>query len=98
MKKRKNEEKIEQIKKKQKTEVYQYGNYPSYYSYRNKNEFDNRITLLKKFENNFENKNILDIGCNIGNLTFEICKKKYLNVKKQKYLINAKYTVLILVF
>ena len=53
--------------------VYIYGNYPSYYGYRNA-EFskDPRIEFFKS--EMFENKRCLDIGCNSGAITIKIAR------------------------
>lgn len=56
----------------------EYGNYPSYYKYRNKTEpnasesYDQRLDHLKK--DWFEGKDVLDIGCNVGDITYNIAK------------------------
>jgi len=48
-----------------------YGNYNSYYGYRQqKNMKDSRLTLMEKEW--FQGKKCLDIGCNVGTLTIEI--------------------------
>ncbi|ESO06888.1 hypothetical protein HELRODRAFT_110926 [Helobdella robusta] len=48
-----------------------YGNYNRYYGYRNPSrEPDGRLSLMKKEW--FEGKNILDVGCNVGQVTLAI--------------------------
>eukprot|EP00112_Aurelia_sp_Birch-Aquarium-sp1_P011085 Seg234.4 transcript_id=Seg234.4/GoldUCD/mRNA.D3Y31 product="7SK snRNA methylphosphate capping enzyme" protein_id=Seg234.4/GoldUCD/D3Y31 len=60
-----------QIKFRKKDERFQYGNYNKYYGYRNPNmSEDDRIEYMKKEW--FENKDCLDIGCNVGHLTLYI--------------------------
>ena len=50
---------------KAKNEKFQYGNYNQYYGYRNPGNIeDMRLKFFKR--NWFEDKEILDIGCNIG--------------------------------
>lgn len=59
--------------KKQKKE-YQFGNYKHYYGYRNKdhNYKDIRLDILQAYEELFHGREILDIGCNNGQLTMSI--------------------------
>jgi 7SK snRNA methylphosphate capping enzyme len=53
------------------TNGYIHGNYPSYYGYRSANtRVDNRMTFFQKEW--FEGKNVLDIGCNAGQITLNI--------------------------
>ena len=55
----------------EKDKRFQYGNYNKYYGYRNPNmSEDDRIEYMKKEW--FENKDCLDIGCNVGHLTLYI--------------------------
>ncbi|XP_065559191.1 7SK snRNA methylphosphate capping enzyme-like isoform X2 [Artemia franciscana] len=57
----------------QKKKVFLYGNYNRYYGYRNPNqEQDPRLKVLKAED--FENKTVLDIGCNIGHITWCIAR------------------------
>jgi len=55
--------------------IYQYGNYESYYGYRNPQEIwtDARLPLLKRKW--FRKKRCLDIGCNAGILTIQVAKQ-----------------------
>nr|CAH7721542.1 unnamed protein product [Callosobruchus chinensis] len=54
---------------------YQYGNYDRYYGYRNPgNEPDPRLRVLTHHPYLFENKDILDIGCNIGHITLTVAR------------------------
>lgn len=50
--------------------TFKYGNYNRYYGYRNENEEDLRMTVLKKEW--FENKSVLDIGSNVGHVSLWI--------------------------
>lgn len=49
-----------------------YGNYDRYYGYRAQNKMDVRIEVFKKHPELFQDKDILDIGCNDGFITIEI--------------------------
>eukprot|EP00039_Didymoeca_costata_P007963 m.105881 g.105881 ORF g.105881 m.105881 type:complete len:272 (+) comp13891_c1_seq9:104-919(+) len=50
-----------------------YGNYRSYYNKRRRQEEDPRLSQFKLEW--FENKDVLDIGCNSGDLTIEFVRK-----------------------
>lgn len=54
-----------------------YGNYDRYYGYRNKdhNHEDIRLNIFNQYKELFENKDILDIGCNCGQITMSIADK-----------------------
>uniref|UniRef100_A0A336MMF8 RNA methyltransferase n=1 Tax=Culicoides sonorensis TaxID=179676 RepID=A0A336MMF8_CULSO len=55
---------------KSKSAKYQYGNYDRYYGYRHLNEFmDVRLKVFMKNPQLFKDKDVLDIGCNVGLLT-----------------------------
>ncbi|XP_076265365.1 7SK snRNA methylphosphate capping enzyme-like isoform X2 [Rhynchophorus ferrugineus] len=55
---------------------FQYGNYNRYYGYRNPNyEADHRLKVFANHPYIFENKDILDIGCNIGHITLSIARE-----------------------
>lgn len=55
---------------KSKNAKYQYGNYDRYYGYRHLNEFmDVRLKVFLKNPQLFKEKDVLDIGCNVGLLT-----------------------------
>ncbi|RWS15324.1 7SK snRNA methylphosphate capping enzyme-like protein [Dinothrombium tinctorium] len=59
---------------KQRDARFRYGNYNRYYGYRNPpNCEDVRLANFKRTW--FENKDVLDIGCNVGFLTLTIAKK-----------------------
>lgn len=49
---------------------FRYGNYNRYYGYRNEDRHDPRLECFKKEW--FENKEVLDIGCNTGHVTLAI--------------------------
>ncbi|ELU07128.1 hypothetical protein CAPTEDRAFT_150016 [Capitella teleta] len=50
-----------------------YGNYDRYYGYRNPDtEFDPRLQCLQS--DWFENRHVLDVGCNVGHLTLAIAR------------------------
>jgi len=80
--KREQEEIVESKKKsgkkasssfKEKNEKFQFGNYNQYYGYRNPGQIeDGRLQYLKSHW--FEEKEVLDIGCNIGHITISIAK------------------------
>ncbi|CAH1987560.1 unnamed protein product [Acanthoscelides obtectus] len=60
---------------KEKDKRYQYGNYDRYYGYRNPgNDPDPRLRVLMHNQYLFQNKDILDIGCNIGHITLTIAR------------------------
>nr|CAB3263757.1 7SK snRNA methylphosphate capping enzyme-like [Phallusia mammillata] len=52
---------------------FQFGNYNQYYGYRNPQKFkDDRMELFKKEW--FKEKDVLDVGCNVGHLTLLIAR------------------------
>lgn len=52
-----------------------YGNYNRYYGYRNKAETEDvRIVAFHRYMDFFKDADILDIGCNYGNVTVKIAK------------------------
>lgn len=54
---------------------FQYGNYNRYYGYRNpNNEADHRLKVFSHHSYIFANKDILDIGCNIGHITLSVAR------------------------
>lgn len=58
---------------KEKDARFQYGNYNRYYGYRNgPQRIDSRLESLKIEW--FENKDVLDIGCNVGHVTLQIAR------------------------
>jgi len=59
---------------KEKNELFKYGNYNRYYGYRNPENEDNRLKVLSERIELFYDKNILDIGCNIGHVTFSVAR------------------------
>nr|XP_027199949.1 7SK snRNA methylphosphate capping enzyme-like [Dermatophagoides pteronyssinus] len=61
---------------KQQKERFQYGNYNRYYGYRSMNNDDNKDPRLDLFRLEwFSGKDVLDIGCNIGQITMKIAKE-----------------------
>lgn len=48
--------------------------YFRYYGYRNPDDEDSRLKVLSEYINLFYNKDVLDIGCNIGHVTFSIAR------------------------
>ncbi|XP_061396977.1 probable RNA methyltransferase CG1239 [Musca vetustissima] len=77
-----------------KKEKFIYGNYSQYYGYRNKDKdfHDIRLDVFEKHKELFENKQILDIGCNSGFITMEVAKrfqvKSITGLDIDKHLIN----------
>ncbi|XP_019773192.1 7SK snRNA methylphosphate capping enzyme bin3 isoform X2 [Dendroctonus ponderosae] len=60
---------------KEKNKRFQYGNYNRYYGYRNpNNEVDYRLKVFGHHSHIFENKDILDVGCNIGHITLSVAR------------------------
>ncbi|XP_050581008.1 7SK snRNA methylphosphate capping enzyme bin3 [Bombus affinis] len=54
---------------------YQYGNYNRYYGYRNShNDMDTRLTVFVQYKYLFIDKDVLDIGCNIGHITLSVAR------------------------
>jgi len=63
----------------EKNEKFQYGNYNQYYGYRNPGKIEDiRLQYFKSAW--FEDKDVLDIGCNIGHITISVAK----NMKPSK--------------
>uniref|UniRef100_A0A1A9WHX8 RNA methyltransferase n=1 Tax=Glossina brevipalpis TaxID=37001 RepID=A0A1A9WHX8_9MUSC len=55
---------------------YCYGNYKRYDGFRNLNEFmDVRLKVFQRFPELFKDKDVLDIGCNVGQITISIAQK-----------------------
>ncbi|KAL5238768.1 hypothetical protein ACI65C_006178 [Semiaphis heraclei] len=80
------------LKGKEKNELFQYGNYCRYYGYRNPDDEDNRLKVLAERMDLFLGKDVLDIGCNIGHVTFSIardfCAKSVVGMDIDRKLIN----------
>ncbi len=48
-----------------------------YYGYRNPNSIDPRLEALNTRKELFKNKDVLDIGCNIGHITYCVARDFY---------------------
>lgn len=64
-----------------------------YYGYRNVNEsIDSRIAAFQQHKDLFQNKDVLDIGCNIGHVTYIVARdfgpKSILGIDIDNSLIN----------
>ncbi|XP_029341142.1 7SK snRNA methylphosphate capping enzyme [Acyrthosiphon pisum] len=59
---------------KEKNALFKYGNYTRYYGYRNPDDEDNRLKVLAERTDLFYGKDVLDIGCNIGHVTFSVAR------------------------
>lgn len=71
---------------------YRYGNYDRYASFRQLNEFmDVRLQVFQRHSELFQNKDILDIGCNVGHMTIQVARnlapKSILGIDIDKELI-----------
>ncbi|KAJ0180588.1 hypothetical protein K1T71_003992 [Dendrolimus kikuchii] len=54
---------------------YQYGNYDRYYGYRNLNAtMDIRLQVFEMHRHLFQNKDVLDIGCNVGHISIAVAR------------------------
>uniref|UniRef100_A0A0K8TEB8 RNA methyltransferase n=4 Tax=Lygus hesperus TaxID=30085 RepID=A0A0K8TEB8_LYGHE len=66
---------------KEQDKKFQYGNYHRYYGYRNPNqEVDQRLKMLSRVDNLFLDKDVLDVGCNTGNVA--VCVARDLGARK----------------
>jgi len=79
---------------KEKNTRFQYGNYQRYYGYRNAdNGVDLRLEILEKHRDFFEDKDVYDIGCNIGHVSFIIARsfgaKSVTGIDIDRYLIDV---------
>lgn len=69
------EKETEPKPKPQEDSKYHYGNYDRYYGYRNLNEFiDVRLKVFLRNPYLFRDKDVLDIGCNVGLMTIAVAK------------------------
>ncbi|VVC44728.1 Bin3-type S-adenosyl-L-methionine binding domain,RNA methyltransferase bin3, C-terminal,S-adenosyl-L- [Cinara cedri] len=59
---------------KEKNAMFKYGNYNRYYGYRNPDDEDIRLKVLADRVDLFYGKDVLDIGCNIGHVTFSVAR------------------------
>lgn len=54
---------------------YRYGNFDRYVDFRQLNEFrDVRLQVFERHSELFQNKDILDIGCNVGHMTITVAR------------------------
>lgn len=54
---------------------FQYGNYNRYYGYRNVNNgIDLRLEIFERHRELFANKDVLDIGCNVGHVSLIVAR------------------------
>ncbi|CAH2251014.1 7SK snRNA methylphosphate capping enzyme bin3-like [Pararge aegeria] len=54
---------------------FQYGNYDRYYGYRNLNAMmDIRLQVFEMHRHLFQNKDVLDIGCNVGHISIAVAR------------------------
>lgn len=61
--------------KKKEHKTFPYGNYNGYYGYRNSKNFEDvRLEIFQEYSHLFQNKDLLDIGCNEGLLTLAVAK------------------------
>ncbi|XP_044753300.1 7SK snRNA methylphosphate capping enzyme bin3-like isoform X2 [Coccinella septempunctata] len=66
---------VQMPKFKENDKKFQYGNYNRYYGYRNQNnEIDHRLKVFSHHPFLFQDKDILDIGCNIGHVTLSVAR------------------------
>lgn len=58
------------------TSKYQYGNYNRYFGFNSLDEFtDVRLKIFKRHAFLFRDKDMLDIGCNVGHMTIAVARK-----------------------
>ncbi|XP_066995570.2 7SK snRNA methylphosphate capping enzyme [Anabrus simplex] len=72
---------------------FQYGNYIRYYGYRNPlHELDLRLKCFADRKEIFQDKDVLDIGCNIGHVTLTVARdfdaKSVIGLDIDRYLID----------
>ncbi|KAK9502182.1 hypothetical protein O3M35_012763 [Rhynocoris fuscipes] len=86
---------IQMPKFKEANKRFQYGNYHSYYGYRNAHEEDARLRLIcqRLGVTFFQGKDVLDVGCNSGLLTTSVARdlgaKHVVGIDIDKTLINV---------
>lgn len=73
---------------------FQYGNYNRYYGYRNVNNgIDLRLEIFEKHRELFHNKDILDIGCNVGHISLIVARsfgaRSVTGIDIDRYLIDV---------
>lgn len=65
-----------------KNSKYKYGNYNPYYGYETLNDdIDVRLKVFQRHSHLFKNKDVLDIGCNVGMMSIAIARSKILQTK-----------------
>ncbi|KAK7591112.1 hypothetical protein V9T40_002725 [Parthenolecanium corni] len=79
---------------KEKSTRFQYGNYQRYYNYRNSQTgTDLRLEILERHRDMFCNKDVLDIGCNVGHVSFAVARsfgaKSVTGIDIDRYLIDV---------
>lgn len=74
--------KAKKLRAQQRNVKYQYGNYNPYYGYETLNEdIDVRLKVFQKHAHLFKNKDVLDIGCNVGMMSIAVAKSQILEPK-----------------
>ncbi len=65
-----------------KDSIYKYGNYNPYFGYETLNEdIDVRLKVFQRHSHLFRNKDVLDVGCNVGMMSIAIAKSRILQTK-----------------
>ncbi|XP_065224390.1 7SK snRNA methylphosphate capping enzyme-like [Planococcus citri] len=73
---------------------FQYGNYNRYYGYRNTNNgIDLRLEIFEKHRELFANKDVLDIGCNVGHVSLIVARsfgaRSVTGIDIDRYLVDV---------
>lgn len=73
---------------------FQYGNYNRYYGYRNTNNgIDLRLEIFEKHHELFANKDVLDIGCNVGHVSLIVARsfgaRSVTGIDIDRYLVDV---------
>lgn len=79
---------------KDKNARFQYGNYQRYYNYRNSHSgTDLRLDILERHRDMFCNKDVLDIGCNVGHVSLAVARtfgaKSVTGIDIDRYLVDV---------